>query len=311
MTGPDVLRPASDLVRIRAIVALAEALSAFAPDLVVIRGSSAVLAHAPRLARVPNDLDIFWLGASREVVDLVRSLSNNPRLRVVATRAVAPPDHRVCSLHRVDVLVWLSAARRPAHRLWLDIGTSRRMVRAETVELAITPLPAATIRAATLLDVLAEKLYVYVASTRRQRGDLRWTDLFDMLALVHGAPGLDRPDPTEIRAAVRRYFAGRDTPMPMGFPAPPPEWRSAWYRLSGPISRTAPDLERAGVLSARFWCPVLGAHAGSDGSTWDANQWCWAPAGSNAVGPRRLGGDDRQDRLDLRATDEPFRRSRW
>ena len=50
------------------------------------------LAHAPTLARIPNDLDIYWLGTSEAVVALFEILHEEPQFSVVEIRPVALRD---------------------------------------------------------------------------------------------------------------------------------------------------------------------------------------------------------------------------
>jgi hypothetical protein len=264
-------------MQLRSIITVTQLLTSLAPDLVLARGSTAVLAHAPAVARVPNDLDVFWLGSDAAVPDLAAALSDDPRIRVEDSyRAVAPPDRRVSALHRVDVLVWLSDCPRPSHRMWVDIATSRNAVPSETVQAAVTPAFVAQIKVMALADVLAEKLFVYVESTQSVRGIMRWSDLFDMLVLILAAPALAQLRLADVQVAVQRYFAGRAAHPPRSLPAPRRVWRPAWYRLVGPITRIAPDLDRAAVAAAAFWHPVLGDYGASVGARWDADRWRWA-----------------------------------
>jgi hypothetical protein len=303
VTTPSVLRTTSDLTTLHALIAVLARLSREAPDLVVARGSFAVFAHAPSIARIPNDLDLYWLGASEAVVPLLEGLSKHSRLNVLQTRTVTLPDDRIVSLHRADVLVWLDDSGRPTHRTWVDIGTSRRTARSEVVQIEMPPGTASPTRVVTLLELLVEKLFVYLEAVEGGRALLRWTDLFDMLVLLRGAPALGALEPHHIRAECVRYFTSRGTTVPTDFPLAPTAWRSPWHRLVGPIARDAPRLDRACEVARAFWRPVF-HHFESNGGPqlhWDASHFAWVAHTGNGFRSSRLRGDERQHPLDIGA----------
>ena len=269
------VRSAAEIMQIRSIVTVADQLALLAPGLVVARGSTAVLAHAPALARVPNDLDVFWLGPDTAVPELITALSDDPRLRVFTTKDVATQDRRVSLLHRIDVLVWLSDDPPPSHRFWVDISTSRQTEPTETIPVAATSFFTVPTKVVVLSDVLAEKLFVYVESTQRMRTVMRWSDLFDMLVLILAAPALTQLPLGDVQLAVQRHFSRRAIEPPRTLPPPPRIWRSAWYRLVGPIAQIAPDINRASIAAAAFWNPVLREGGAPVDASWDVKGWRW------------------------------------
>ena len=105
MSCPPVLRTTSDITAPRAFVTVLALLSREAAELVVARGSFAVFAHAPSIARVPNDLDIYWFGQSDAVLPILEGLGAGPDVSVLQNRIISLPDDRIESLVRSDVLV--------------------------------------------------------------------------------------------------------------------------------------------------------------------------------------------------------------
>jgi hypothetical protein len=158
---------------------------------------------------------------------------------------------------------------------------------------SLTPRLAIEVVVVELPDLLAEKLWVYLQSANRGRADLRWSDLFDMVALIHGAPSLRCLPPASLRAACARYFGVRGGALPHRLPEPPPEWRRAWFRLVGPVTRRAPTLDAAWQAAADFWQPLLRSHVLS-GMRWSPSTWCWQePVPGHRPGPLVLLGDQR------------------
>ena len=279
MTRPSVLRTTSDLQTLRALVSVLSQLASEAPDLMVVRGSFAVFAHAPTLARIPNDLDIYWLGTSEAVVALFEILHEKPQFSVVEIRPVALRDNTIVSLHRGDVVVWLEERQEggpPTHRVWVDISTRRRTVRSVGIDLELAPGVRSNARVMTLSEVLAEKLFIFLDAVRGGRNSLRWTELFDMLVLLRGASALGALQPHQLRDECVRYASDYSFDMPTGFPDAPTAWRAPWYRQVGPIARAAPNLARACQIARAFWAPVIDPHH-TDGALlrWDAVDLKW------------------------------------
>ena len=282
MSAPIAGHTAVDVLQVHAIFTVLSRLQLLAPDLVVVRGSTAVYTHAPTSSRVPNDLDIFWLGDSSAVPDLISAIivqrgvqASGARLVSARTRVVTLPDPRISALHRVDLLVWLDSAQQPSHRLWLDISTSRRIIPARRMRIRISPQVATEVSVVPVHDALAEKLWVYVESAVRDRADMRWSDLFDMISLISGALELQRYSPNVLRTTCARYFISRGSLLPRWLPEPPREWRPAWYRQVGEVAQRAPSLEQAWSAVSTFWLPVLRARPGCDGLRWNSSRWGW------------------------------------
>jgi hypothetical protein len=301
MTAEITHRTTVDLLQLRAILAVLTRLQAFAPDLVVTRGSTAVYAHAPLSSRIPNDLDIFWLGDSSDVEDLIGAATARPGVRATRTRLVPSPDPRISALHRVDLLVWLGSAQQPSHRLWVDVGTSRRIIAARQVSISVTPQSIAEASVVEVHETLAEKLWVYVESATRDRTDLRWNDLFDMIALVISSAELQRYSPVGLRTACARYFGRRGSQLPRWVPEPPREWRSVWHRLVGPVADRAPSLDAAWYAVRTFWRPVLGDGSDCDFVRWNPSCWSWEGTSSNGRSTPFLLGNERHHLLDFSA----------
>lgn len=302
-------RTAADLLRLQATFLVLERLQRYRPALVIARGSAATFAHAPATARVPNDLDVFWLGDIEQAAELAHAVGAASDVEVSQIKLVMSPDPRISALHRLDVRVWLQAdGPRPDHRLWLDVSTSRRVVPAVDVRLDLTGRDVMSSRVVPLYDLLAEKLWVYEQSTRGERADLRWTDLCDMLALAQGAAALADGTLGELRSASARYFSHRGGVLPRHFLPPPPEWRSPWYRLVGPVAAFAPTLDVAWEAAAGFWQPVLRGDV-EPGVRWHPSRWAWDDGARDVLGTSRLLVDQRQHRFHLRTVGPPFVRS--
>jgi hypothetical protein len=274
------VRSAVDLMQVRALFTVLDRLFAFAPDLVVVRGSTAVFAHAPSLARIPNDLDVFWLGDADSIQAIIAGITARPGVRTGEIRLIPPPDKRISAFHRIDVTVWLTPTDRPSHRLWLDLGTSSRLPAKTHVTVPITKTLRTDAVVVELRELLAEKLWVYLESASHERPNLRWSDLFDMIVLIGATPDLLSYAPQDIDATAVRYFARRGGRLPRVFPPPPREWRSAWYRLVGPVARRAPTLHAAWSTMTAFWGPVLAGGMGTRRLRWHPDQWSWQPGDS-------------------------------
>jgi hypothetical protein len=246
------------------------------PDLVVVRGSLAAYEHAPTTARLPHDLDVSWTGYPAAVGGLLRGLARGPVHQVGQVRNLRSSDPRLYRIVRARVTTTLDGAPTASHRFGLDIGISRRVVQSVPPGWRVgAPVRPGGHRVVTLPHLLAEKLWVYLETVRGARSDMRWTDLFDMLALMLGASELQMDGHRhEIRAAAVCYFATRHGRLPRTIPPPPRMWRSAWFNQGGPVTDLAPDLGAAWTAARDFWAPLLRNTAGC-GTAWDPVSWTW------------------------------------
>jgi len=276
---PRVGRTLVDTLQLDKTFLVLDRLQRVEPDLIVVRGSAAVYAHAPSLARVPNDLDVFWLGDHddiRRVLAAAAAPNGDGRLETRQLRVVPPPHPLHVALHRADVLVWDAGA--PVHRLWVDVSTSPYTVPSSLRTVPVASRAGTTARVATIAHVLCEKLWVYHESAEPTRTDLRWTDLFDMLVLLRSSVDLQNTTLRGLALDCRQYFVTRGGALPTALGPPPREWRSAWARLVGPVARRNPTLDAAFGALHRFWEPVLraGARGGRGGSRrWHPEPWEW------------------------------------
>jgi hypothetical protein len=286
-----MLRTTSDITALRAFITVLSLLSREASELVVARGSFAVFAHAPSIARVPNDLDIYWFGQSDAVLPILEDLGAGPDVSVLQNRIITLPDDRIESLLRSDVLVWLHNSEPATHPMWVDISTNRRAEHSVELEVAAAPGLVFRARVTTLVEVIIEKLFVYLESLVRRRAYPRATDLVDMMVLLLGAPMLAKLQPHEIRAECVRYFNERGCAMPTQVPGAPASWAALWDEIIGSVGCDGIRIDRACEIAGNFWLPVFAATETEcvPRLSWKAADCAWVDVGDGDTPPQPIG----------------------
>jgi hypothetical protein len=217
-------------------------------------------AHAPAVARIPNDVDLYWNGSAESLERATGALTHHRgRLRfdLVEMTGLLTNDAGLRALDRLH-LAAIAPMGQVAHRFWLDIATTRYIRPARRAAFRFPDGSEFELSVITRPHLLAEKLWTYAQSASALRHDYRWTDLYDIVALLLPDVRAGRVASPRISAACQRYFAERGRPFSADvLLTPPMAWRSAWLAQTGPVARCAPSLRRASELIHDYFRPLL------------------------------------------------------
>ncbi|MFF3709480.1 nucleotidyl transferase AbiEii/AbiGii toxin family protein [Streptomyces phaeochromogenes] len=227
-----------DLLRIKALSQLAEALAPADGDTEMVAGSVALAAHlSPGSYRVPNDIDIVTRRSAEQLFEVINGLAG---VRVLSAVTHVPLFSGLSGVHELVLAIGPSGGR-PYDRLACQLSEGWPTGSRGT---SVTYRGSA-VRVETIEWVVAHKVHALLKLRETSRVSSRIRDLFD-LVLTSSHSRLPAAE------AIRDICTSFPEPMTTSQPPVADEWRVQW-RIMWRDAGMDVDLDRAWTWLWDYW----------------------------------------------------------